>query len=956
MDELFRFAALRPPTPLRDAIIVDDTSPLAVGLAEARGAPNGRDEMQKLAQSFIQSDDFVSDVRSLTLRLDQLADALEDADVLDRLGAEKLVESSLGSPAIVVARSYEFITDLARLQDSVLAIKLAPPDHGDAAMILRLLAAASVVQQIASGRKGLGGSTAHLVLLPASIFPLPPRVVTDAESPAEPSGPSPEQTQRDLVTRAEALSEALQALRVAEQTMASSSARENISAQLVDPPTRIEGAQMRARANVPLSSRASDLLLDTAAVSQLAPGVRQTLTNLGIAPTTTTLPLILHTLKTEIGNAASLIDERIPSLWFGPFKPVTEAQVHDDASDPKPATLLGPPATHGQIKPAGVADLLVVRQHVLGYAAGEVAYVENVAKGETMVRTTRRSETIEDVTVTVRETSREQQRDVQATDRFDLRRESSEVLRSDSVRQPGSPGSAAYGVVVETGSSKEQAQRAAETFGRDVATRAVSRVTDRLRTETMQRRVQEFSEEVRHEFNNSTGAGHEVLVYQWLDRVVQTQLFSYGKRVFYDFVLPEPSALFLKALAKRLSTAGPLVKPAPFTLKASEINDVNYLYYTAGYGATGVEPPPEPKIVVSEPFANNSQNKYSPQPEVSAIHQTVKAKVAVPPGYRAVTAEVRTMGPSSLVEPNCFGIFIGNHYRDLSQAVIVKATIPLDGEVGSLPITLVSSEGDAFYTVNVEILCEPTERRMDEWRQRTYDAILQASRQRMQEYEERAANLRASIRMEAINFTLDRKRSTEREELERACLAVLTNQQFDGLSAIEHSPQGYPQSFLPNVEPLGRYVRFLQQAFEWEQMTWRYYPYFWGRKQYWLNKLLLDDNDPQFRDFLRAGSARVLLSVRPGFEGAVAHFMETGMVPTVEELGQMASMLYLPFLAEETGADVAIETAKPYGEPWQVQAPTALVKLRSDQTLPTWTSVADAKGRITWVAGAGDPF
>ena len=119
---------------------------------------------------------------------------------------------------------------------------------------------------------------------------------------------------------------------------------------------------------------------------------------------------------------------------------------------------------------------------------------------------------------------------------------------------------------------------------------------------------------------------------------------------------------------------------------------------------------------------------------------------------------------------------------------------------------------------------------MDEWRQRTYDAILQASRQRIQEYQERAADLRAAVRMDALNFTLERKRSTEREELERACVTVLTNQHFDGLSAIEHSPQGYPQSFLPNVEPLGRYVRFFQQAFEWEQMTWRYYPYFWGRK------------------------------------------------------------------------------------------------------------------------------
>ena len=154
-----------------------------------------------------------------------------------------------------------------------------------------------------------------------------------------------------------------------------------------------------------------------------------------------------------------------------------------------------------------------------------------------------------------------------------------------------------------------------------------------------------------------------------------------------------------------------------------------------------------------------------------------------------------------------------------------------------------------LYSVTLEILCEPTERRMDEWRQRTYDAILQASKQRIQEYEEHAANLRASMRIDALNFTLERKRSTEREELERACLTVLTDQHFDGLSAIEHSAAGLSADVPPNVEPLGRYVRFFQQAFEWEQMTWRYYPYFWGRKQYWLDKLVIDDSDPQFQGF-----------------------------------------------------------------------------------------------------------
>ncbi|MET0231584.1 MAG: hypothetical protein ABW186_11690 [Rhodanobacteraceae bacterium] len=641
---------------------------------------------------------------------------------------------------------------------------------------------------------------------------------------------------------------------------------------------------------------------------------------------------------------------------FGPYLPLAESAPHDDASDAKPTVLASLPNTHGAVKPAGIADLLVVRQHVLGYAAGEVAYVENVAQGEKLVRKSRRSELVEDIVTTISEAVREQQRDVQATDRFDLRSESNEVLRSDASRTPGSGASAAYGALVETGGSTEQAQRTAETFGRDVATRAVSLVSERLRSETTHRTVQRFEEDVRHEFDNTAGASHEVVVYQWLDRVIEAQLFTFGKRVFYDLVVPEPAALLLRSAAARRTPEGPLVKPARFTLSPGQLNEVNYLYYVAGYGATGVAPPPDPQRVVSDSIASASQNRFSPQAEVRSIHEVYKNKLTIPPGYRAVNASIHFMGSTDDRDRVCFGITIGNHYYDLAHVLVDGKSIALDGEVGSIPVALVNSEGDSFFTVNVELWCEPTDRAMDEWRQRTWDAIMLASRQRLQEYEERAANLRAVLRTDALNFTQERKRATEREELERACIEVLTGQHFDGLSAIEHSPQGYPQSFLPNVEPLGRYVRFLQQAFEWEQMTWRTYPYFWGRKSYWIDKLLLDDSDAQFRDFLRAGSARVMLPVRPGFEGAVAHFMETGSVPTIEELGQMASGLYLPLLEESIGTDVAIEKATPYGEPWQLRAPTKLVKVRSSNTLPTWTSAVDAQGRVVWNAGVGDPL
>lgn len=35
-----------------------------------------------------------------------------------------------------------------------------------------------------------------------------------------------------------------------------------------------------------------------------------------------------------------------------------------------------------------------------------------------------------------------------------------------------------------------------------------------------------------------------------------------------------------------------------------------------------------------------------------------------------------------------------------------------------------------------------------------------------------------------------------------------------------------------------------EQAFEWQHMTWVTYPYYWGRKSEWTNRIAIEDPDP----------------------------------------------------------------------------------------------------------------
>lgn len=78
------------------------------------------------------------------------------------------------------------------------------------------------------------------------------------------------------------------------------------------------------------------------------------------------------------------------------------------------------------------------------------------------------------------------------------------------------------------------------------------------------------------------------------------------------------------------------------------------------------------------------------------------------------------------------------------------------------------------------------------------------------------------------------------------------------------------------VSAFGEMIKFLHQAIEWENVLYFLYPYFWSHRSRWEFKKYLDHPDPFHRAFLKAGSARIVLTIRPGFERAFAEFVENG--------------------------------------------------------------------------------
>ena len=103
----------------------------------------------------------------------------------------------------------------------------------------------------------------------------------------------------------------------------------------------------------------------------------------------------------------------------------------------------------------------------------------------------------------------------------------------------------------------------------------------------------------------------------------------------------------------------------------------------------------------------------------------------------------------------------------------------------------------------------------------------------------------------------------------------------------------------------GELIKLLHQAVEWENVSYALYPYFWTDpdKYRWDFKQSLYHSDFVHRTFLRAGAARVVLSIRPGFERDFLSLMEgdfSGSLPNdhaymsiADELEAMAKTNFL---------------------------------------------------------------
>jgi hypothetical protein len=611
----------------------------------------------------------------------------------------------------------------------------------------------------------------------------------------------------------------------------------------------------------------------------------------------------------------------------------------------------------------GVAELHAVRRIQVDYELGELAHVENVLGTEHRMRRHRFETESEVETETQTETETETTRDLATSDRMELDTEMASESQSSLDVEAHMGMEASYGGTLSvsadfgvssstsTSNSHRVATRAAKETTERTATRIRNRTTERRRARTRTAMV----ETNEHGFENDNPE-HIVGVYRWIDRVEHLQLYTYGMRTLLELNVPEPAAFYryqdLVNAASKLPPAPPKFEYLGGPITPATVTQWSYGVLANQFHAQGLEPPPPALVSVGGSWSETAQDPQQRRSFYAAIKETM----AVPAGYRALSfrahlhqsqwlapqqqpsgsadsvATVSTSGPGGPSRLSV-GDLVANLPAALSSSVSGTFTTFVNGNV---PVGLLA-QATTGYSLTVEMLCGVTPEATTNWQLRTYDRLL-SSWQAMQS-EWAAAVQRLASREGVVIGGRNPGEGMQiiRNEMRRWILELMTGRDSVGNSgmAVPDPVDASPPDLDPaRAAEIGRIVSFVEQAFEWPLMSWRFHPYFWATPDRWTDLLAETDPDPVFQSFLRAGAARAVVPVREGWEQQVGTFLRTGAVWGGGGAPQVDESLFLSLAGEA----VEPERGEKVGKPWTVRLPTSSVALDvPDLVLPSVT-------------------
>jgi len=592
------------------------------------------------------------------------------------------------------------------------------------------------------------------------------------------------------------------------------------------------------------------------------------------------------------------------------------------------------------IKRLGIADYLKVEQTTHAYVEGEVANIENIMAREYREKSTRRLRRSEVTETTSSDTEREQLTDTTTASRFEMQSEIAKMQQeATDIGVTSSAGFKAWGAEFNIGASyanhrsKEESMRQAVTQAQDVTARALDRVVTKVHQERIEKIVEEFEENNSHGFDNRKGDKHVVGVYRWVDKLMKNQVWDYGKRLMFEFAVPQPAKIHTLATAS-LKNGKVIEKPVDPRKQEgilnlsdySKLSDTTLKHWTGIYNVE-IDEKPMSSFSINKAFSGKDAG-FAGKDEDKVQLVNGNGEVLIPEGY--IAKEVQYLFNTW---PHGFK---GSHAGFISVAGVSSKWIMGfdDTQIGGiidklnvkdkLEFSFATGESPVIQG-SLDIRCYLTSEFESTWQQKTFNAIIEAYEtaltlynQEVAEEETKAGNIKETN----ANFY----RQIEQDVLKHNCIAYMVDPKVLGTKLYDkENIENFEVIKNKNLDEYASLSKFMEQAFEWNIMSYDFYPYYWGAKEAWQTLYQSESMDPLFRSFLQSGMARVVVTVRPGFEDAVQFYMATGRLWNGGEVPVIGDPMYLSIVDEMKGIK-----GEAQGKPWITRLPTSLTILQAE--------------------------
>ena len=581
----------------------------------------------------------------------------------------------------------------------------------------------------------------------------------------------------------------------------------------------------------------------------------------------------------------------------------------------------------------GIADYRKVEQEVCCYVPGEVSHIENVMAREFKEKQTRRLRRKEDTTTTSTENERESLNETTSTERFEMNQEMSHLEAEDTSKAINAGMSAEYAKIraytdasYANNTASETSNHQAVTHAKELTEHALDRVVQRVKEERIQKIIEEYEETAKHGYDNREGDQHVSGVYRWVDKVYKNRIHNYGKRLMYEFMIPEPASFHNLAakIAADSNDSETLIEPVDPRKSSSRrmdsINDVDSNYkYWAGIYSADIEEKPEEYIYIGDSFSEQLGRSDT------AKDYSIEIK-----DDRYISYRFSTKGSYMFDKDRdpFLSISVGNYDRSFSKGQYPSSSGFINLKE-SVPVSFKCRSINMIY-IDVKITCKLTSEAKEAWRLKTFNAIIKAYEEAKADYDEKLRQFeeeRKALENNHEDFKANPGfyRKIEKDILRKNCIAYLIGHHEMGRDLLVGKNNATTVRPIQN-ESLNQYaakVKFFEQAFEWDILSYHFYPFYWANKNTWVEKYQVENNDPLFRAFLQSGMARAVVSVKPGFEEAVNWFMATGQIWNGGQVPTIGDENYISIVDEIQKPESVVE------ETWETRVPTALTVIQA---------------------------